>query len=154
MDSTSPIKRDFTPLPIVPASPSTTSESSHSTRSNRRISNDNSSTSSSRKRSLDEQYSPLKRSRRSLSSQDSIRLTYDDIFLNDHLLVRFDSNETKPAIGKCLKKNPITKQILVQIKGIDQWIDTDRILQRQEDFEDQDNGKNQQIHRFLLSNLI
>lgn len=124
MESSSPMKQDCIPLPIVPASPSTASESSHSTQSNRRISNDNSSSlSSSRKRShensLDEQYSPAKRSCRSLSSQDSIRLTFDDIYLNDNLLVKFDSNEKKQAIGKCLKKNSINKQILVQFKGLD-----------------------------------
>jgi hypothetical protein len=76
---------------------------------------------------IDEQLSPSKRSRHSLSSQDSnekpdnhnIRLTYEDIFLNDILLVKLNLNQKNQYSAKCIEKNHKKKELLVHYKGLD-----------------------------------
>ncbi len=76
---------------------------------------------------IDEQFSASKRSRHSISSQDSnekidnhnIRLTYQDIFVNDILLVKLNFNQKNQYYAKCIEKNNQKKEILVHYKGLD-----------------------------------
>jgi len=76
---------------------------------------------------IDEQFSPSKRSRHSISSQDSnekvdnrnIRLKYEDIFVNDILLIKLNFNQKKQYSAKCIEKNDQKKEILVHYKGLD-----------------------------------
>lgn len=58
-------------------------------------------------------------SKRSRYSQDSNRLTYEDISINDMLLVKFDLNQKKEYHGKCLEKNNTKKQLFIHYKGLD-----------------------------------
>jgi len=58
-------------------------------------------------------------SKRSRYSQDSNRLTYEDILINDMLLVKFDLNQKKEYHGKCLEKNNTKKQLFIHYKGLD-----------------------------------
>jgi hypothetical protein len=67
---------------------------------------------------------PSKRSRHSQDSNDKTphrhnRLTYDDISMNDILLVKFDFNQKKEYHGKCLEKNNMKKQLLIHYQGLD-----------------------------------
>lgn len=73
---------------------------------------------------IDEQLSPSKRSRHSLSSQDSMdhrpsRLTYEDIIINDMLLVKYEFNQKKQYSAKCIEKNNQKKELLVHYQGLD-----------------------------------
>ncbi|CAF4772415.1 unnamed protein product, partial [Rotaria sp. Silwood1] len=110
---------------------------------------------------IDEQLSPSKRSRRSMSSQNSdeifnntnnqstnncicinnstIQLTYEDILVNDTLLVKWDFNGKKQYYARCVEKNDDKKQLYVDYNGLNskyqEWIELDRVIKRQDEID-------------------
>lgn len=62
-----------------------------------------------------------KRSRHSQDSNDKTqnRLIYEDISINDILLVKFDFNQKKEYHSKCLEKNHTKKQLFIHYEGLD-----------------------------------
>jgi hypothetical protein len=129
-----PLLQDLTPLPVLPVSPSPPPSITDETSSV--LSNIHETPSifqtimppneienlpiKSNKRSyeIDEQISPSKRSRSSQDSNEK-KLTYEDIFVNDILLVKFDFNQKKQYHAKCIEKNNNKKELLVHYKGLD-----------------------------------
>ncbi|CAF2874955.1 unnamed protein product [Rotaria sp. Silwood2] len=106
---------------------------------------------------IDEQLSPSKRARRSISSQESIetfssidqpslidyisanrntQLTYEDISINDILLVTWGIQGTKQYPARCIEKNDEKKELLVHYTGWnsrhDEWIKLDRVIERKD----------------------
>lgn len=104
---------------------------------------------------IDEQLSPSKRTRRSLSSQESIEtfseqisttesvstrrnthLTYEDIAINDILIVTWGSHGTKQYPARCLEKNDDKKELFIHYNGWnsrhDEWIKLDRVIERKD----------------------
>ncbi|CAF0794084.1 unnamed protein product [Rotaria sordida] len=106
---------------------------------------------------IEEQLSPSKRVRRSISSQESIetfsstdqpssidyisanrntQLTYEDISINDILLVTWGNQGTKQYPARCIEKNDEKKELLVHYTGWnsrhDEWIKLDRVIERKD----------------------
>ncbi|CAF3683799.1 unnamed protein product [Rotaria sp. Silwood1] len=106
---------------------------------------------------IDEQLSPSKRARRSISSQESVetlsstdqpssidyistnrntQLTYEDITINDILLVTWGIQGTKQYPARCIEKNDEKKEVLVHYTGWnsrhDEWIKLDRVIERKD----------------------
>lgn len=129
------ILQDLTPLQVTPVSPSPppsiTDEVPADTPSifqsinNQSINEiENISIKSNKRLSDDEQLSPSKRSRCSLSSSDSneksdLRLIFDEILIGDKLLIKFDFKQKKEYSAKCLEKDPKKKQLFVHYRGLD-----------------------------------
>ena len=131
---------DVTPLQVTPVSPSPPSSTNAESPSNHVSSeipspvhepiNDTAILSSnSHKRSCDHQLidDGLFSSKRSRLSQDSIdrtnlrspRLTYEDISINDFLLVKCNLKPKKEQSGRCLEKNSENKELLIHYPGLD-----------------------------------
>ncbi|CAF1095607.1 unnamed protein product [Rotaria sordida] len=110
---------------------------------------------------VDEQLSPSKRSRHSMSSQNSdeiinnnnnqstsncisinnsdTQLTYEDILVNDILLVKSDFIGNRQYYVRCIEKNTNKKELYVDYNGLDakfrEWIEFDRIIKRENEIE-------------------
>ncbi|CAF3470262.1 unnamed protein product [Rotaria socialis] len=105
---------------------------------------------------ISEPLTPSKRLRRSISSQESIetfstdqpslidyisanrntQLTYEDISINDVLLVTWGTQGTKQYPARCIEKNDEKKELLVHYTGWnsrhDEWIKLDRVIERKD----------------------
>lgn len=126
-----PVLQDITPLQVTPVSPSPppsiTDETPPDTPSIFQSINHEQTPEidKSNKRSYDhEEFSPSKRSRHSLSSEDNsekcdIRLKFDDICINDILLVKFDFNQKKQYSAKCIEKDQKKKQLFIHYQDLD-----------------------------------
>ncbi|CAF0723859.1 unnamed protein product [Adineta ricciae] len=86
----------------------------------------------------EEQLSPSKRSRSSLDSIDtsssSKHFTYDDLLVNDKLMIKRDTNRQKQYCVRCLEKNDHTKELRIQYIDVDskhdEWIAFDQVVKR------------------------
>ncbi|CAF3958747.1 unnamed protein product, partial [Rotaria magnacalcarata] len=106
----------------------------------------------------DEQLSPFKRSRHSMSSQNSdelinnkksikdspvvnnnAQLTFEDILVNDILLVQWELNGNKEYYARCIEKNDSKKELCVHYNGFDlkyhEWIEFDRVIKRHDEID-------------------
>ncbi|CAF4653716.1 unnamed protein product [Rotaria socialis] len=106
----------------------------------------------------DEQLSPFKRSRHSMSSQNSdelinnkkslkdslaannnAQLTFEDILVNDILLVQWELNGKKQYYARCIEKNDSKKELCVHYNGFDlkyhEWIELDRVIKRYDEMD-------------------
>ncbi|CAF0937807.1 unnamed protein product [Adineta steineri] len=105
-----------------------------------------------------EQLSSSKRSRHSIPSLDSYetnskqvitpntsinngnaQLTYEDISINDTLVIKRDFNRKKQYYVRCIEKNDSKKELRVQYKELDsiddEWIEFERIIKRQNELD-------------------
>ena len=136
------IKDELIPLTVTPVSPSPppsnndgspthnhdnpeTSSITHEPINDSTILPSNGNKRSSENSSIDEGFFPSKRSRLSQDSLDnkgnvrSSRLTYQDISLNDLLLVKCNLKQKKEHWGRCLQKNNDSQQLFIQYQGFD-----------------------------------
>ncbi|CAF0962139.1 unnamed protein product [Adineta ricciae] len=163
-DPTPEVKLPEAPL-ALPVSSTTMKESNENdtpaTTSNKRSHSDENSEpvfTSSSVSEAEEQLSPSKRARRSISSQESTetfssnndqptttdtisanrntQLTYDDIFINDILLVTWGNHGTKQYPARCIEKNDDKKELFVHYTGWnsrhDEWVKLDRVIERKD----------------------